>query len=191
MEKTKSNKLLITTLIIIILGLSAFIVYDKLINTNKDNNQEELINIDNQNDNNQEELVNTDNQNNIDENNTPTLEKFIGKYQYGEAMKDEVENCGTDELSGTSYHYLELKQDGTYTYWSGMNCGGGYRAEGNYTISHNKIYLSNDDCKPNENGDYPNCQPRYELNYTERNGIINITDGNESTKLEKTNEFKK
>ena len=66
MEKTKSNKLLITTLIIIILGLSAFIVYDKLINTNKDNNQEELINIDNQNDNNQEELVNTDNQNNIE-----------------------------------------------------------------------------------------------------------------------------
>ena len=181
MENKNSNKILITILIILVLGLSAFIVYDKLINTNKDINQDEL--------------ANNDNQNETTENNEDFLSKFVGKYQGGEDIWTKTACNGTNELDGTDYSYLELKLDGTYTFTYGTNCGSGYGAKGNYAINNNKIYLFNDECKItfNEEGTekciYPNCDPLVILNYTETNEEINITydhySGN-NLKLEKT-----
>ena len=190
MENKSKNSIIIIILTIIILGLSAFIIYDKLINTSDKDNQNEIANNDNQNEtnenneDNQNEIANNDNQNETTENNEDLLAKFVGKYQYGERQYD----C-PPTVDG--YVFLELKKDGTYTYTGGNNCAGGYSAKGNYAISHDKIYLLNDDCKLNETGFYPNCSPRYEVNYTETDGIINIFYGNESVKLEKTDEFKK
>lgn len=157
------NKIIITILSIIIVVLIGYIIYDKT--TSLDINNEEANNSNNKN----------------------IISKFAGSYQYGEKINDSQCN-GTNKLDGTSYHYLELKSDGSYTYQYGTNCGGGESATGNYAINNNKIYLFNDNCEIaliDNQCTYPNCNKTIELNYSQNNNIINISTG--STLLEKNN----
>lgn len=98
---------------------------------------------------------------------------FVGKYKY-EKNDREHTDC-------KSYNNLELKADGTYLYNYGDTCGGGWNLQGNYSASHDKIYLFNDNCNyivQDNECILPNCNNLETLNYILIDGEIKITIGN-------------
>lgn len=174
MEKNNSNNILTIILIILVICLSAFIGYDKLIASN---NNEEIVN------NNENENINNTNIEN-DKNNENFITIFAGKYE-DENITDVEDQINEDRCK--SYVNFELNEDGTYSYEGGESCGNVQTITGNYSIGKDKIYLFNDKCKVINIGDscdYPNCSPIYEFNYNITNNEIEIYTTN-NTKLEK------
>ena len=167
----KNNKgliVLVAILSVIILGLVGYIAYDK-ISVNDEN--ENIVDNNKEEDNSQIEA----NDDEITADLQAYYSKFSGKYGFG--VKTTQCN-GTDEFAGMGFGDLEIRTDGTATYFSGMNCGGGYLNEGKYYIAgDNKIYLINDKCGFScIDGDcfYPNCSKIEIFHYKEENGKISI-----------------
>lgn len=138
---------------VLVVLLSGYLIYDKFVAKEEKN---DVVN----NESNEGDKVITSKE---------FISKFVGKYEY-----DGIE-------PGSSYHKLEIFSDGKYIYSTGMYNGGAYTANGNYSISENKIYLFNDRCNiANLDGEciYPNCQKIIELDYTYNDsGEITIKDG--------------
>ena len=164
MESNSKKGLIVLVVILslLVVGLSSYLIYDKVLNDDNNKNNEII------NDNIEEETIEIHIVSVSD-----TLLRFVGKYHYEYVYKNH-ENIGD---GCRDYANLELKNDGTYTYSYGGTCAGGYVANGNYSIGKNKIYLFNDRCNIALIGDecmYPNCNNVIELDYTETNNSINI-----------------
>lgn len=164
MDKRSLNNILIVVLIILVIGLTCFIVYDKLFSSSND-----------------EDMIDNNN-NGLKENtlkNNDFISMFAGKYQWEKVF--DVENSENGGYC-KSFESFELSEDGTYTYQGGETCGSGQNAIGKYSIGKDKIYLFNDNCKIVSIGDsceYPNCSPIFEFNYTIANDEVKIfTDNN-------------
>ena len=113
------KNIIITILLILTLGLSGYIIYNKTntkdLSTNKATNQYD------------EEM----------------LSKFSGKYSY-ETIYDVFNSIINDFCKG--YTSFELKKDGTFTYEGGETCGSITNMSGKYSISKEKIYLIDKNC---------------------------------------------
>ena len=150
-ENNRGLIVLVVVLSILVLALSSYLIYDKVLAKDKDAN----------------DIVENNQDNELNPN--ELYSKFVGKYEYD------------GKEAGSSYHKLEILSNGTYTYSYGMHNGSGYNASGNYSISANKIYLFNDKCNIAIVGNecmYPNCDNLIELNYSIINNEINISDNN-------------
>ena len=145
--KNKKN-IIITILSIAIIILIGYMFFDKLILSSKTkennlNNTQENSTPNEEEVNNQEESTNKDDNNNSSNSNdiNKIFSNLVGEYKYGHYGS----NCN-DEFAGKGYTSLKLNSNGTYTYNYGMNCGSGYYAEGDYSITNNQIYLLNYKC---------------------------------------------
>ncbi len=182
----KGLKIVLVVLIIMVLALSGFIVYEKVLN--KDNNVVDNNNKVNDN------IKSDDNKTNFNLD-TSLVSKFIGTYTYeGEYVEEYskiYKNAGGEELSkyenlpteATAYEKLTLKEDGTASASAGNLRAGGYSAEGKWYISNNVLIILNDTCKAVIIGDkveYPNCQPIWSYPYEIKNNDIVISSGNNS-----------
>lgn len=156
----KRENIIIIILLILTLGLSGYIIYDKTNNNEID--QEQTNN-----------ETNNENQNNNNSSiTTEVSSKFSGKYLYETVTSDDI--CVETNAKPKETIEFELNDDGTYTYSHGFDCGGGEISNGNFYIDNEKIYLidTNYDCKPifEENEVIlPNCHTVIELNYTIKN----------------------
>ena len=119
-ENTKNNTWLIIILILLVLGLTGYIVYDKVLS--KEEVPTEEINV--------EVTEKGENKKNI-------FKDIIGKYYYS----DGIYPCGAEE-----YTELVLNQDGTFKYNRSGACAEGERMEGTYALTENKIKLYNNLC---------------------------------------------
>ena len=184
----KGLKIVLVVLIIIVLALGGFIVYEKVLNKNNnviDNNNKANDNI--KPDDNKTDCK-------LD---TSLVSKFIGTYTYeGEYVEEYskiYKNAGGEELSkyenlpteATAYEKLTLKEDCTASASAGNLRAGGYEAEGKWYISNNKLIIINDKCKAYEisnDGEivYGNCQPIWSYSYEIKNNDIVISSGNNS-----------
>ena len=184
----KGLKIVLVVLIIMVLALGGFIVYEKVLNKNNnviDNNNKVNDNI--KPDDNKTDCK-------LD---TSLVSKFIGTYTYeGEYVEEYskiYKNAGGEELSkyenlpteATAYEKLTLKEDGTASASAGNLRAGGYEAEGKWYISNNKLIIINDKCKAYEisnDGEivYGNCQPIWSYSYEIKNNDIVISSGNNS-----------
>ena len=115
MNRDDKRKFVVATIIlsILVLALSSYLIYDKVLAKDKDAN----------------DVVENNQDNELNPN--ELYSKFVGKYEYD------------GKETGSSYHKLEILSNGTYTYSYGMHNGSGHVASGNYSISANKIYLFN------------------------------------------------
>lgn len=163
----KKENIITIILLILVIALSGYIIYDKYNSNNLNNNNDTSIKENN-------------NENNDKTNNTTTLNKFknlfVGNYKY---------ESGKEEECGYEFTKFELKEDGTYTYHSGVMCGSGETASGKYAIGKDKIYLFNNECKVvniSNSCEYPNCSPLYELDYSLTNNDIEIYFNNTNNK---------
>ena len=184
----KGLKIVLVVLIIMVLALGGFIVYEKTLK--EDNNV-----IDNNNKVN-DNIKSVDNKTDC-KLDTSLVSKFIGTYTYeGEYVEEYskiYKNAGGEELSkyenlpteATAYEKLTLKEDGTASASAGNLRAGGYEAEGKWYISNNKLIIINDKCKAYEisnDGEivYGNCQPIWSYSYEIKNNDIVISSGNNS-----------
>ena len=193
----KVLKIVLVVLIIMVLALGGFIVYEKVLNKNNnviDNNNKVNDNI-------KPDGNKTDCK--LD---TSLVSKFIGTYTYeGEYVEEYskiYKNASGEELSkyenlpsnATAYEKLTLKEDGTASASAGNLRAGGYSAEGKWYISNNVLIILNDTCKAYAyNGEivYGNCQPIWSYLYEIKNNDIVISSGNNSMdmfNLNKVNE---
>ena len=195
----KGLKIVLVVLIIMVLALCGFIVYEKTLK--EDNNV-----IDNNNKVN--DNIKPDDNKTDCKLDTSLVSKFIGTYTYeGEYVEEYskiYKNAGGEELSkyenlpteATAYEKLTLKEDGTASASAGNLRAGGYEAEGKWYISNNKLIIINDKCKAYEisnDGEivYGNCQPIWSYSYEIKNNDIVISSGNNSMdmfNLNKVNE---
>lgn len=146
-EKVKNNSGLIILLVLIILGLAGYIVYDKALSNKNLENQEQTVK--------DEIKEGSDLKENID-----IFQDLVGTYSYS-----------SDNTKIT----LTLNSNGKATYKKDATNSGGSIAEGTWSISkisdeERIIYINNELCQPyylTENDDkkcdYPNCQPIYTL----------------------------
>lgn len=182
----KGLKIALVVLIIMVLALGGFIVYEKVLNKNNnviDNNNKVNDNI--KPDDNKSDCK-------LD---TSFVSKFIGTYTYeGEYVEEYskiYKNAGGEELSkyenlpteATAYEKLTLKEDGTASASAGNLRAGGYSAEGKWYISNNELIIINNKCEATIIGDkveYPNCQPIWSYPFEITDNNIVISSGNNS-----------
>lgn len=165
----KGLKIVLVVLIIMVLALSGFIIYEKALK--KDNN--------------------------VDDNktdcklDTSLVSKFIGTYTYEGEYVEKYKNASGEELSkyenlpsnATAYEKLVLNEDGSASASAGNVRAGGYSAEGKWYISNNELIIINNKCEATIIGDeveYPNCQPIWSYPYEITNDNIIISSGNNS-----------
>ena len=163
----KVLKIVLVVLIIMVLALSGFIIYEKALK--KDNN--------------------------VDDNktdcklDTSLVSKFIGTYTYeGEYVEKEKNASGETKyeedpwVSGKmASEKLVLNEDGSASASAGNVRAGGYSAEGKWYISNNELIIINNKCEATIIGDkveYPNCQPIWSYPYEITDDNIVITSGN-------------
>lgn len=163
--ESKSNifKIFSIGMIVILLALSGYLVYDKL--TVQKDNEEKIAKYESDIKKLQNDLKGgTDNTTNNCTAETTTINQIdllLGNWHYEETFDSGGLDC-------TATIKLELKEDGTYTYENGSTCSGGTSATGKYSISKNKIYLQNNNCQSivsEQQCIYPNCKPIIELDY--------------------------
>ena len=187
----KGLKIVLVVLIIMVLALGGFIVYEKTLK--EDNNV--IDNNNKVNDNKVNDNIKPDDNKTDCKLYTSLVSKFIGTYTYeGEYVEEYskiYKNAGGEELSkyenlpsnATAYEKLTLKEDGTASASAGNLRAGGYEAEGEWYISNNKLIIINDKCEAAIIGDkveYPNCQPIWSYSYEIKNNDIVISSGNNS-----------
>ena len=163
-EKTKNNSGLIILLVLIILGLAGYIVYDKELSNKTLENQEQEIKGEVK-----EETTNNE-QNAITNpgSNKNIFKDIVGKYYYS----DRTYPCGEEE-----YTELVLKEDGTYTYNRSGACASGARMQGTYSLTENKIRLYNELCTStllDGKCEHINCTPTSEIEYSYSNGAVKV-----------------
>ena len=185
-KNQKSGKGLIPVvviLVLIVLGLGGYIVYDKVVT--KETKEPEKTETQVEDNTLEESSIST-----VNNNSTTTIKtifnNLVGNYSQQKTITDKYLSC-------TYYAKLNLKEDGTYTYQAGCDCGGGIDASGNYALGVDKIYLDNDKCQPvtspKDNGEYeclyPNCRTLLDIEY--KNGILitSKTCGGVKLELEK------
>ena len=176
----KGLKIALVVLIIMVLALGGFIVYEKVLNKNNnviDNNNKVNDNI--KPDDNKTECK-------LD---TSLVSKFIGTYTYEGEYVEKYKNASGEELSkyenlpsnATVYEKLVLNEDGSASASAGNVRAGGYEAEGKWYISNNELIIINNKCEATIIGDkveYPNCQPIWSYPYEITDDNIVITSGN-------------
>ncbi|MCI7241197.1 MAG: hypothetical protein MR550_01440 [Bacilli bacterium] len=178
----KVLKIVLVVLIIMVLALSGFIVYEKVLNKNNnviDNNNKVNDNI--KPDDNKTDCK-------LD---TSLVSKFIGTYTYEGEYVEKYKNASGEELSkyenlpsnATVYEKLILNEDGSASASAGNVRAGGYSAEGKWYISNNELIIINNKCEATIIGDkveYPNCQPIWSYPYEITNDNIIISSRNNS-----------
>ena len=178
----KVLKIVLVVLIIMVLALSGFIVYEKVLNKNNnviDNNNKVNDNI--KPDDNKTDCK-------LD---TSLVSKFIGTYTYEGEYVEKEKNASGEELSkyenlpsnATAYEKLILNEDGSASASAGNLRAGGYSAEGKWYISYNELIIINDKCEATIIGDkveYPNCQPIWSYSFEITDNNIVISSGNNS-----------
>ena len=188
-QNKKSGKGLIpvvVVLVLLVLGLGGYIAYDKF-SVTENGKTEKPTQTETQVEDNtiEESSIST-----VNNNSTTTIKtifnNLVGNYSQQKTTTDK-------DLSCTYYAELNLKEDGTYTYQAGCDCGGGIDASGNYALGVDKIYLYNDKCQPvtipKDNCEYeclyPNCRTLLDIEY--KNGILitSKTCGGVKLELEK------
>ena len=112
------KNIIITILVMLVLGLGGFLVYDKVIDKKEEvSNQEET----------NEKVENA-------EENVYTYKDVAGNYYYEQEVKD-------DERPGLMQRFgLILSEDGTFSYTQAIDAAGG--VIGNYMINGNVITLN-------------------------------------------------
>lgn len=176
----KGLKIVLVVLIIMVLALGGFIVYEKVLNKNNnviDNNNKVNDNI------------------KPDDNKTDCkldislVSKFIGTYTYeGEYVEKEKNASGETKYEEDPWasgkmtsEKLVLNEDGSASASAGNVRAGGYSAEGKWYISNNELIIINSKCEATIIGDkveYPNCQPIWSYPYEITDDNIVITSGN-------------
>ena len=176
----KGLRIVLVVLIIMVLALGGFIVYEKVLN--KGNNVVDNNNKVNDN-------IKSDDNKTDCKLDTSLVSKFIGTYTYeGEYVEEYskiYKNARGEELSKyenspidtTAYEKLILNEDGTASANSGNLRSGGYSAEGKWYISNNELIIINDRCKAailDGKIEYPNCNPiwSYPFEITDNNIVI-------------------
>ena len=176
----KGLKIVLVVLIIMVLALGGFIVYEKVLNKNNnviDNNNKVNDNI-------KPDSNKTDCK--LD---TSLVSKFIGTYTYEGEYVEKYKNASGEELSkyenlpsnATAYEKLILNEDGSASASAGNLRAGGYSAEGKWYISNNELIIINNKCEATIIGDkveYPNCQPIWLYSFEITDNNIVITSGN-------------
>ena len=159
----KVLKIVLVVLIIMVLALSGFIIYEKALK--KDNN--------------------------VDDNktdcklDTSLVSKFIGTYTYeGEYVEKEKNASGETKYEEDPWasgkmtsEKLVLNEDGSASASAGNVRAGSYSAKGKWYISNNELIIINSKCEATIIGDkveYPNCQPiwSYSFEITDNNIVI-------------------
>lgn len=178
----KGLKIVLVVLIIMVLALGGFIVYEKVLNKNNnviDNNNKVNDNI--KPDDNKTDCK-------LD---TSLVSKFIGTYTYEGEYVEKYKNASGEELSkyenlpsnATAYEKLVLNEDGSASASAGNLRAGGYSAEGKWYISNNELIIINSKCEATIIGDkveYPNCQPIWSYSFEITDNNIVISSGNNS-----------
>lgn len=180
----KGLKIVLVVLIIIVLALGGFIVYEKVLNKNNnviDNNNKANDNI--KPDDNKTDCK-------LD---TSLVSKFIGTYTYeGEYVEKEKNASGETKYEEDPWasgkmasEKLVLNEDGSASASAGNVRAGGYSAEGKWYISDNELIIINDKCKAYEisnDGEivYGNCNPIWSYPFEITDNNIVITSGNNS-----------
>lgn len=161
LDNKKGKGVLGIVIIIILLGITCYLVYDKFVI--QSDKQEKIDIYKSKISNLESELSNIKNTEDLTASNT--IDSLIGSWSYEEVLKEGENNC-------IATIKLELKDDGTYTYESGHTCAGGREARGHWSINKDKIYLQNELCLPTPDAIssscvYPNCDSEIELYYAE------------------------
>mgnify|MGYP004661378469 CR=1 FL=1 len=180
----KGLKIVLVVLIIIVLALGGFIVYEKVLNKNNnviDNNNKANDNI--KPDDNKTDCK-------LD---TSLVSKFIGTYTYeGEYVEKEKNASGETKYEEDPWasgkmtsEKLVLNEDGSASASAGNVRAGSYSAEGKWYISNNELIIINDKCKAYEisnDGEivYGNCNPIWSYPYEITNDTIIISSRNNS-----------
>lgn len=176
----KGLKIALVVLIIMVLALGGFIVYEKVLNKNNnviDNNNKVNDNI--KPDDNKSDCK-------LD---TSLVSKFIGTYTYeGEYVEKEKNASGETNYEEDPWasgkmasEKLVLNKDGSASASAGNVRAGGYSAEGKWYISNNELIIINNKCEATIIGDeveYPNCQPIWSYPYEITDDNIVISSGN-------------
>ena len=178
----KGLKIVLVVLIIMVLALGGFIVYEKVLN--KDNNVVDNNNKVNDN-------IKSDDDKTDCKLGTSLVSKFIGTYTYEGEYVEKYKNASGEELSkyenlpsnATAYEKLILNEDGSASASAGNVRAGGYSAEGKWYISNNELIIINDKCEAtiiSDKVEYPNCQPIWLYSFEITDNDIVITSGNNS-----------
>ena len=163
----KVLKIVLVVLIIMVLALSGFIIYEKALK--KDNN--------------------------VDDNktdcklDTSLVSKFIGTYTYeGEYVEKEKNASGETKYEEDPWasgkmtsEKLVLNEDGSASASAGNVRAGSYSAKGKWYISNNELIIINSKCEATIIGDkveYPNCQPIWSYPFEITDDNIVISSGN-------------
>ncbi len=186
----KGLKIVLVVLIIMVLALGGFIVYEKVLNKNNnviDNNNK--VNDNKVNDNKVNDNIKSDDNKTDCKLDTSLVSKFIGTYTYEGEYVEKEKNASGEELSKyenlpsnvTAYEKLILNEDGSASASAGNVRAGSYSAEGKWYISNNELIIINNKCEATIIGDkveYPNCQPIWSYPYEITDDNIVITSGN-------------
>ena len=179
----KGLKIVLVVLIIMVLALGGFIVYEKVLNKNNnviDNNNKV-------NDNKVNDNIKSDDNKTDCKLDTSLVSKFIGTYTYeGEYVEKEKNASGETKYEEDPWasgkmtsEKLVLNEDGSASASAGNVRAGSYSAEGKWYISNNELIIINDKCKAYEisnDGEivYGNCNPiwSYPFEITDNNIVI-------------------
>ena len=166
MKENKKNILIVLLIVLNILSLSGFFIYEKINKNEKESDK--TIEIEN-------ELKNQQNR--------TTFDVIIGTYEYNYEILNTDEYCTSEYLDGkeTLYMKLVLNEDGTASGVTGEKCSGGYPFDGRYYINKNEIIIDNEKCKINNiDGEciYPNCEKKVTFKYEIIDGIASIEFAN-------------
>ena len=176
----KGLKIVLIVLIIMVLALGGFIVYEKVLNKNNnviDNNNKVNDNI--KPDDNKTDCK-------LD---TSLVSKFIGTYTYeGEYVEKEKNASGETKYEEDPWasgkmtsEKLVLNEDGSASASAGNVRAGSYSAKGKWYISNNELIIINSKCEATIIGDkveYPNCNPIWLYSFEITDNNIVITSGN-------------
>lgn len=187
MEENKSSvgiAVIITVLVMLVLGLGGYIIYEK-VSSNKTNDptiDEENKNVDqkDQTDDNDKTEDKTNEPNNSQTNTSVSLKDVVGEYTY--SKKCETVSGPTNEVEyNTTKSYIILKNDNTFEIHDATYCQTSTAYKGKYTLNGNKIVLSG------LKDDYSDPEHKGELNIFNLN---NITSKTEITVLYSNNSLK-
>ena len=122
----------VIVLVLLVLGLSGYIIYDKVINDNGSKTEEPIV----------PNVVDVDVEGDTANVNAAIVE---GYYKYGQIYSTDEKPCDAEKnpLHGETTEIL-FNSDGTCILAYAADCGGGYRWTGTYTINNNELTIKCD-----------------------------------------------